>query len=69
MTDSELESKVQEAEYLIESGHEDRKNGVMSKKDQVRHSQWVYTVFMRDCPMDVIRAVQEYEIFIISETE
>lgn len=67
-TGSEWERRVYEAEILIEAGHEDRKSGKLTHQQQVRHSYWVYEVFMRGCPEEVIRAVQEYETFIINET-
>lgn len=59
--------KIQEAELLIEAGHEDRKKGAMTLQQQLLHSQWVYAVFMIGCPAEAIEAVQEYEAYIISE--
>jgi hypothetical protein len=67
MTDAEIEHRIQEAELLVEAGHEDRKNGFMTQDQQMEHSEWVYQVFMAGCPSEAVRAVMEYEVFIITE--
>lgn len=67
MTDAEIERRIQEAEHLIEAGYEDRQNGFLTQDQQMEHSEWVYQVFMSGCPDEAVRAVMEYEIFIITE--
>lgn len=67
MTDSELERRAYEAEYLIEAVYEDRKNRKLSRRALARHLKWIYEEVLSDCPPEVVQAVQEYEIYIISQ--